>query len=204
MCKSPEPSRSCIQRDRWKLHAPRPPHTFCTWTTSPFRFGPQALQSWLPKRRLHWKRPRKWSQGRQPPESFAPANSFEKNSPMARGMKTVAWNPVAACPFHCVTYNLTVEHHLIVHYVHHDLPDSCDCVWNVFLGFSGCLVASITGCLWMLGTGDRQPPRSRSCRCDRWLHPRPSSQTRRQQMAAHPPRGSSWLGESINCICFDP
>ena len=88
MCKSPEPSRSCIQRDRWKLHAPRPPHTFCTWTTSPFRFGPQALQSWLPKRRLHWKRPRKWSQGRQSPESFAPANSFEKNSPMARGMKT--------------------------------------------------------------------------------------------------------------------
>lgn len=62
----------------------------------------------------------------------------------------------------------------------------------------------VLGCLWMLGTGDRQPRRSRSCRCDRWLHPRPSSQTLRQQMAAHPPRGSSWVGESITGICFDP
>ena len=145
MCKSPEPSRSCIQRDRWKLHAPRPPHTFCTWTTSPFRFGRQALQSWLPKRRLHWKRPRKWSQGRQSPESFAPANSFFKQSdgPGNENWNGILLQPVLFIASHTIWLFNTTSLCIMWYHVHHDLPDSCDCAWNVFLGFSGCLVASI-------------------------------------------------------------
>ena len=43
-----------------------------------------------------------------------------------------------------------------------------------------------------------RPQGCQSCRCDKCLHPLPSSQTLRQLMAAHPPTKSSWRSRKEN------